>query len=114
MRPVRVGGPPPAVTPVRWKVPLMSDVAPVHLPVLTSHGRQPVTLDDLSKREVDVMRLITQGLSNEEIGQELYITNNTVKSFIRTAYRKIGVTRRSQAVIWGFQQGLLESPGTAA
>lgn len=72
-----------------------------------------VTLDDLSAREVDVIRLITQGYSNEEIAQELYVTGNTVKSFIRSAYRKLGVTRRSQAVIWGFQHGLLEQGGEA-
>jgi DNA-binding NarL/FixJ family response regulator len=73
-----------------------------------------VTLDDLSQREVDVIRLITQGYSNEEIAQELYVTGNTVKSFIRSAYRKLGVTRRSQAVIWGFQHGLLEDEGNVA
>lgn len=73
-----------------------------------------VTLDDLSAREVDVIRLITQGYSNEEIAQELYVTGNTVKSFIRSAYRKLGVTRRSQAVIWGFQHGLLDDEGDAA
>ena len=88
--------------------------APVASAPLTAFGRRAATLDDLSRREVDVIRLITQGLSNEEIGLELFITNNTVKSFIRTAYRKIGVTRRAQAVIWGFQNGLLASPETAA
>jgi DNA-binding NarL/FixJ family response regulator len=72
-----------------------------------------VTLDDLSQREVDVLRLITLGFSNQEIAEELYVTGNTVKSFIRSAYRKLGVTRRSQAVIWGFQHGLLESGDVA-
>ncbi len=95
----------------------MSLASPVAVAPAAGHsavGSPDVTLEDLSKREVDVIRLITQGYSNEEICQELYVTNNTVKSFIRTAYRKIGVTRRSQAVIWGFKQGLLEVPGTAA
>lgn len=62
----------------------------------------------LTKRELEVLTLITQGLSNDEIARELYVTGNTVKSFVRGAYRKIGVTRRPQAVIWGFQHGLME------
>ena len=89
----------------------MTDTAPAHVDnaPLTAFGRRAATLEDLSRREIDVIRLITQGLSNEEIGLELYITNNTVKSFIRTAYRKIGVTRRPQAVLWGVHHGFGES-----
>ncbi|WP_246081913.1 response regulator transcription factor [Nocardioides litoris] len=83
-------------------------------PVITRGGLPAVTLDDLSQREIDVLRLITHGFSNEEIARELFVTGNTVKSFIRSAYRKIGVTRRAQAVIWGFQHGLLDEPGSAA
>jgi DNA-binding NarL/FixJ family response regulator len=81
-------------------------------PTMSHVLQSTATLDDLSPREIDVIRLITQGYSNEEIGRELYVTNNTVKSFVRTAYRKIGATRRSQAVIWGFQNGLLETTVT--
>jgi len=40
------------------------------------------------------------GLSNAEIGRELFLSLNTVKSYIRSAYRKIGVRTRSQAVLW--------------
>ncbi|MEO9323958.1 response regulator transcription factor [Nocardioides sp. C4-1] len=65
-------------------------------------------LEALTKRELEVLRLITQGLSNDDIARELYITHNTVKSFVRSAYRKIGVTRRPQAVVWGFQHGLMD------
>ncbi|WP_122260526.1 helix-turn-helix transcriptional regulator [Ornithinimicrobium cerasi] len=61
----------------------------------------------LSARESEVISLITQGLSNDEIATRSYLTINTVKSYIRTAYRKIGVTRRSQAVRWGVEHGLL-------
>jgi DNA-binding CsgD family transcriptional regulator len=77
-------------------------------------GASPVTLADLSPRENDVLRLISQGLSNEEIALELFVTINTVKSFIRSAYRKLGITRRSQAVIWGARHGLLDLPETVA
>ncbi len=49
--------------------------------------------------------LITQGLSNQEIADRSYLSINSVKTYIRTAYRKIGVTRRSQAVVWGMKHG---------
>ena len=59
----------------------------------------------LSARESEVLALITQGLSNQEIAARTYLSINSVKTYIRTAYRKIGVTRRSQAVGWGMRHG---------
>jgi DNA-binding NarL/FixJ family response regulator len=60
---------------------------------------------NLSPRELDVLGLIVQGRSNDEITEELYITINTLKTVIRSMYRKIGVTSRSQAVAWGVEHG---------
>ena len=59
----------------------------------------------LSPREAEVLALITQGLSNQEIANRAYLSINTVKTFIRSAYRKIGVTKRTQAVIWAIDHG---------
>ena len=59
----------------------------------------------LSAREAEIIALITQGLSNQEIAERAYLSINSIKSYIRSAYRKIGVTRRSQAVAWGMQNG---------
>jgi DNA-binding NarL/FixJ family response regulator len=59
----------------------------------------------LSPREAEILTLISRGRSNEEITGELYLSLNTVKSHIRSAYRKIGVTTRAQAVIWCFTHG---------
>jgi len=59
----------------------------------------------LSPREAEVLALITQGLSNQEIADRAYLSINSVKTYIRSAYRKIEVTRRSQAVIWGITNG---------
>ncbi|MBA2956263.1 DNA-binding response regulator [Nocardioides sp. MAH-18] len=59
----------------------------------------------LSAREAEVLALITQGLSNQEIAERTYLSINSVKTYIRTAYRKIGVARRSQAVLWGTRHG---------
>ena len=57
----------------------------------------------LSGREREVLDLVTQGLSNQEIAETLFVSINTVKTYIRTAYAKIGVTTRSQAVAWTLQ-----------
>jgi len=59
----------------------------------------------LSSREAEVLALITQGLSNREIAQRAFISGNTVKTYIRSAYRKIGVTSRAQAAVWGVENG---------
>jgi NarL family two-component system response regulator LiaR len=59
----------------------------------------------LTAREAEVLALITQGLSNQEIAERSYLSINSVKTYIRTAYRKIGVTRRAQAVAWGIKHG---------
>ena len=59
----------------------------------------------LSPREAEIIALITQGLSNQEIANRAYLSINTVKTFIRSAYHKIGVTKRTQAVIWVFDHG---------
>lgn len=60
----------------------------------------------LSPREAEVVALVTRGLTNQEIAAQIYLSINSVKTYIRGAYRKMGVTRRSQAVRWGIQHGL--------
>jgi DNA-binding NarL/FixJ family response regulator len=59
----------------------------------------------LSAREAEVIALITQGLGNDEIASRTYTSINTVKTYIRTAYRKIGVDTRTRAVLWGVDHG---------
>ena len=68
-------------------------------------GQWPGRDHGLTAREAEVLALITQGLSNQEIADRTYLTINSVKTYIRTAYRKIGVTRRAQAVGWGMRHG---------
>lgn len=60
----------------------------------------------LSRREVEVLALITQGYSNEEITRQLYLSINSIKTYVRGAYAKIQVDRRAQAVAWGMRHGL--------
>ena len=61
----------------------------------------------LSARESEVLALITQGYTNNDIAARSYLSINSVKSYIRSAYRKIGVERRSQAVRWGMENDML-------
>ncbi len=64
----------------------------------------------LTGRELKVLTLIAAGHSNLEIAAELFLSINTVKTYVRTAYRKIGAQRRAQAVLWAEQHGLGGSP----
>jgi two-component system, NarL family, response regulator LiaR len=70
-----------------------------------ANGDWPGREHGLTAREAEVLALITQGLSNQEIAQRTYLSINSVKTYIRTAYRKIEVARRSQAVAWGMKNG---------
>ena len=64
-------------------------------------------------RELDVLRLVGAGLTNQEIADTLYLSINSVKTYIRTAYQKIGAHRRPQAVVWAERHGLTSrQPGT--
>ena len=68
----------------------------------------------LTSRELEVLTLIARGRSNAEIATDLFVSVNTVKTYIRTAYRKIGVQRRAQAVCWALRHGLGTPPDEAA
>lgn len=59
----------------------------------------------LTPRETEILRLLTLGLSNQQIADECFLSINSVKSYIRSAYRRIEVTSRSQAVVWCLQHG---------
>jgi len=69
-------------------------------------GQWPGKEAGLTAREAEILTLIAAGHSNLEIAGTLYLSINTVKTYIRTAYSKIDVTRRSQAVAWAIRNGL--------
>ena len=81
------------------------------LEAFAADGPRPLRHDDatdpyrpsLSGREREVLGLVARGLSNQEVAETLYVSINTVKTYIRTAYAKIGVTTRAQAVAWTLQ-----------
>jgi NarL family two-component system response regulator LiaR len=68
-------------------------------------GDWPGREQGLTPREAEVIALITQGLSNQEIAGRTCLSINSVKSYIRTSYRKMGVTSRTNAVLWGLDHG---------
>lgn len=66
----------------------------------------PLPGHGLTAREAEVVAMIALGLSNVDIARRLYISGNTLKTYIRSAYRKMGVQRRPQAVAWALDHGL--------
>jgi DNA-binding NarL/FixJ family response regulator len=73
----------------------------------------PGRTQGLSVREAEIVALITRGLTNEEIAEQTHLSINSVKTYIRTAYRKMGVQRRPQAVLWGVQHAMTAQTGGA-
>jgi DNA-binding NarL/FixJ family response regulator len=75
----------------------------------------PKELDDLSEREREVLRLISRGLSNAEIGRELYISETTVKTHVTHILQKLNLRDRVQVVVLAYETGLFDpdtrSPG---
>jgi DNA-binding NarL/FixJ family response regulator len=69
----------------------------------------PPELEQLTDRELDVFRLIARGLSNAEIGQELYISDTTVKTHITHILQKLNLRDRVQAVVLAHESGLFDN-----
>jgi RNA polymerase sigma factor (sigma-70 family) len=65
-------------------------------------------LEELSERERDVFRLLARGLSNGEIGEQLYISEATVKTHVTHILQKLGLRDRVQLVVLAHQTGLFE------
>ncbi len=63
--------------------------------------------EGLSDREAEILALITQGKTNAEVAALTFLSPNTIKSYIRATYRKIGVDSRTQAVLWGVAHGFM-------
>ncbi len=73
----------------------------------------PKAVASLTDRELEVFRLIAQGLSNAEIGQQLFITDTTVKTHVTRLLQKLDLRDRAQAIVLAYQTGLFESDDNA-
>jgi DNA-binding NarL/FixJ family response regulator len=81
--------------------------------VIKEFGRMPrpspaKELEELSDREHEVFRLVARGLSNAEIGQELFISETTVKTHVTHILQKLNLRDRVQAVVLAYQSGAFE------
>ena len=74
--------------------------------LLDRHG--PNSTEVLTLREVQMLRLIGHGMTNEEIALELSISQSTVKSGLQRTFDKLGVTDRTNALIVALKRGIIE------
>jgi DNA-binding NarL/FixJ family response regulator len=73
----------------------------------------PPELSSLTERELEILTLLSSGLSNAELGAQLYLSEPTIKTHLSSIFRKLGVRDRVQAVIAAYDAGLVE-PATRA
>lgn len=65
----------------------------------------PGRTEGLSDREAEILALVTQAKSNREIAEMTYLSINTIKSYLRSLFQKIGVRTRTEAALWGVEHG---------
>lgn len=67
-----------------------------------------VLIEELTERELEVLKLLTLGYKNEAIGEKLRLEISTVKSHIHKIIQKLGVSDRTQVVVWALRYGLID------
>ena len=80
-------------------------------PNIATRHRERVLRKDLSSRELEVLRLIVAGRSNKEIARDLAIGEESVKSYLKAVFQKLGVADRTQAAIEAIRHGIVHLDG---
>ena len=77
----------------------------------TATGPEDTSLSQigLTARESEILKAVARGLSNQAIGKEFWVTEQTVKYHLTNVYRKLGVTNRAEAVRFAYEHGLAEN-----
>ena len=73
-----------------------------------SNRNRHILHEELTNREQEILLLIAQGMSNQEIADELFITLKTVKTHVSNILAKLEVEDRTQAAIYAFKHGLIK------
>jgi two-component system, NarL family, response regulator LiaR len=88
-----------------WVIPL--DMRATVLAELATHepSDRNAPADKLSEREIEVLRLLAEGLTNKEVAQTLFLSVRTVEAHLRSIFGKLGVASRTEAVLWAVRNG---------
>lgn len=70
-------------------------------------SQEPVNVAELTKRELEILRLVSEGSSNSQLAKMLWVTEQTVKFHLSNIYRKLGVANRTEASRWAQVHGVL-------
>jgi DNA-binding NarL/FixJ family response regulator len=86
----------------------------VFRPAAVDTGEAVEESHGLSERELAILRALTRGLTNRDIGRELWLSEQTVKFHVRTVYRKLGLTSRIEAARYAISRGLANAAASGA
>jgi len=95
---------------VRGEVPISGAIAAKILDEFNRQrdGEVSGSFESLTEREIEILQLVTEGLSNEEIGARLFLSGNTVKKQLHTVLQKLHLNNRVQAAVYAVRKGLVD------